>query len=161
MRWPRFVVLVLVTALLQASFIDTIGVTSYRITPDLLLILTVFFATRCDVTEAIISSFAIGLAADLSNIGSRMGPWILSFGILGTGLAYLHGVISLKKMPHQALAIFVTGIGAGILSGFLAGRSEELKLIIGSAAYSAVIGPFLSLLLDLIMPVKKSKRGRR
>jgi cell shape-determining protein MreD len=121
----------------------------------------VFFATRCDVTEATISSFAIGLAADLSNIGSRMGPWILSFGILGTGLAYLHGVISLKKMPHQALAIFVTGIGAGILSGFLAGRSEELKLIIGSAAYSAVIGPFLSLLLDLIMPVKKSKRGRR
>jgi cell shape-determining protein MreD len=161
MRWPRFAVLVLVTALLQASLIDTIGVTSAGITPDLLLILTVFFATRCDVTEATISSFAIGLAADLSNIGSRMGPWILSFGILGTGLAYLHGVISLKKMPHQALAIFVTGIGAGILSGFLAGRSEELKLIIGSAAYSAVIGPFLSLLLDLIMPVKKSKRGRR
>jgi cell shape-determining protein MreD len=161
MRWPRFVVLVLVTALIQASFIDTIGVTSYRITPDLLLILTVFFATRCEITEAIISSFAIGLAADLSAMDSRMGPWILSFGLFGTGLTYLHGVISLKKMPYQALAIFVTGIVAGVLSGFLAGRSEGLKLIIGSAAYSAVIGPFLSLLLDLIMPIKKSRRARR
>ncbi len=161
MRWPRFVVLVLITALLQASLINTISVTSAGITPDLLLIVTVFFATRCDVTDAIISAFAIGLAADLSNIGPRMGPWILSFGLFGTGLAYLHGVISLKKMPHQALAIFITGIGAGVLSGFLAGRPVGLKLIIGSAAYSAIIGPFLSLLLDLIMPVKKFKRGRR
>jgi cell shape-determining protein MreD len=161
MRWPRFAVLVLITALLQASFIDTIGVTSSRITPDLLLILTVFFATRCEITEAIISSFAIGLAADLSVMGFRMGPWILSFGLFGTGLAYLHGVISLKKMPHQAVAIFIMGVGAGILSGFLAGRPEGLKFIIGSAAYSAVIGPFLSLLLDLLMPIKKSQRGRR
>lgn len=153
--------LVLITALLQASFINTIGVTSFKITPDLLLILTVFFATRCEITEAIISSFALGLAADLIPAGFRMGPWILSFGIFGTGLAYLQSVISLKKMPHQALAIFVTGVGAGVLSGFLAGRPEELKLIIGSALYSAVIGPFLSLLLDFIMPVKKSQRGRR
>ena len=161
MRWPRFAVLVLITALLQASFINTIGVTSSKITPDLLLILTVFFATRCEITEAIISSFAIGLAADLSATGFRMGPWIISYGIFGTGLSYMHGVISLKKMPHQALAIFAAGIGTCVLSHFLAGRPEGLKLIIGSAAYSAVIGPFLSLLLDFLMPIKKSLRGKR
>jgi len=161
MRWPRFAVLVLITTLLQASFIDTIGVTSFKITPDLLLILTVFFATRCEIAEAIISSFAIGLSADLIATGFKMGPEIISFGIFGTGLAYLHGVISLKKMPHQALAIFAAGIGTGVLSHFLAGRPGGLKLIIGSAVYSAVIGPFLSLLLDLLMPIKKSQRGKR
>jgi hypothetical protein len=90
-----------------------------------------------------------------------MGAWILSFGIFGTGLSYLQGVISLKKMPHQAMAIFIAGIGAGILAHFLAGHPGGLKPIIGTAAYSAVIGPFLSLLLDFIMPIKKAQRNRR
>ena len=161
MRWPRFAVLVLITILIQASFIDVIGVTSSRITPDLLLILVVFFATRCEISEVIISSFAIGLAADLIPTGFRMGPWILSFGIFGTGLAYIQGVISLKKMPQQAMAIFIAGVGTGILSHILAGHPGGLKLIIGTAAYSAVIGPFLSLLLDLIMPIKRTQRNRR
>lgn len=161
MHWPRFAALVLITTLLEASFIDTIAVTSHKITPDLLLILLVFFATRGEITEAIICSFVIGLAADLIPTGFRMGPWILSFGIFGTGLACLQNMISLKKMPHQALAIFITGIGTGILSHFLAGHPGGLKSIIGTSAYSAVIGPFLLLPLNLFMPVKKIQRGRR
>ena len=37
------------------------------IKPDLLLILLVFFALRSNSTDAIVASFAIGFAADLSN----------------------------------------------------------------------------------------------
>jgi rod shape-determining protein MreD len=165
MRWPRFAVVVLVTTLLQASWVDTIAVTRLNVAPDLLLIVMVFFAIRCDVTEAIISSFALGFAADIVASGFPMGPRIISFGLFGTGLAYMHRVITIRKMPHEALAILVIGFCAGGLAyllALLAGRPVEhwgFGELSGTSIYSGVAGPFLFLLLDWTMRIKSKRRG--
>ena len=155
MRWVRFAVLVLLATVLQASFLANLN-----IKPDLLLILLVFFAIFCDPTEAIISSFAIGFAADI--VSSTMGPKMISFGLLGTALAYLRRVITIKKMPYQGLTIFVTGILVGI--SFL--KSEPIALdkytvIFGIAVCSGIVGPFLFLPSAWWMRKSKNHPGRR
>ncbi len=166
MRWPRFAVLVLVTTLVQASWIDAIAVTRLNLTPDLLLIAMVFFAIRCDVTEAIISSFVLGFAADIVAMSFGLGPRIISFGLFGTGLAYLHRVIAIRKIPQEALAIFLTGLctgGLGFLLALVAGQATKLAgfdVLLGTSIYSAVVGPFLFLLLTWSMNIRSRRRSR-
>ncbi len=160
MRWFRFAILVLLATVFQASFFADLN-----IKPDLLLILLVFFAVYYDTSEAIISSFTIGFAADL--IGRTMGPQIISFGLFGTALAYLHQVITIKKMPYQAIAIFLTAILAGSLVYFLNYLKGEpippniLAALFGIALYSGLVGPFLFLPSAWWMRIKTSRFGRR
>jgi len=156
MRWFRFAVLLSLVTVLQASVLA-----SLNIRPDLPLILLVFFAIYCNTHDAIITSFTIGFAADI--IGYTMGPQIISFGILGTSLAYLHRLIVIRKMPYQALAIFVTGLLAGALTyilTFLKGQPTAANLyavLFGTPLYSAIAGPFLFLPLAWWMRIKKRK----
>jgi rod shape-determining protein MreD len=122
-----------------------------NIKPDLLLILLVFFAVYSDTSEAIITSFSIGFAADIVVIGSAMGPQIIGFGLVGTLLAYLHRVIAIRKMPYQAAAIFVTGVLAGAVAhllGALKGQPLTHDMytdLFATSLYSAIVGPFLFL----------------
>ena len=165
MRWFRFAVLILLATLLQASFF-----TDWNIKPDLLLILLVFFAVYCNTSEAIITSFTIGFAADL--IGRTMGPQMISFGLFGTALAYLHRVIAIRKMTYQFLAIFITALLAGCLAHFL----DFLKLtfledepttlninavVFWTALYSSLAGPFLFLPSAWWMRIKIHRFSRR
>ena len=144
MRWFRFAVLVLLATVLQASFFADLN-----IKPDLLLILLVFFAIYCNTSDAIITSFTIGFAADL--IGRTMGPQMIGFGLFGTALAYLHQVIAIRKMTYQFLAIFVTALLAGSMVyflNFLKGEPTPQNMfaaLFGIALYSALVGPFLFL----------------
>ena len=156
----------MITALVQWNLVDAIAVTSLHVVPDLMLILMVFFAINCNLEKAIISSFSIGLAADIITMGFPLGPRIISFGLFGTGLAYLNRVVAIRKIPHQSLAILVIGLGAGVLIRILsaaAGRSGWagwLGAVVGTSIYSAVAGPFLFLILDLMMNIKSRRRGR-
>jgi len=148
MRWLRFAVFVLVVAVLQAGLVDAFAITERGIKPDLLLILLVFFSIYCNTTEAIITSFAIGFAADI--IGPTMGPQMISFGLLGTLIAYLHRVVAIRTMPYQAVAIFIVAILAGILSNLLSilkGQpvTNPYSVLFWAAVYSGVVGPFLFL----------------
>lgn len=144
MRWFRFAILVLLATILQASFFANLN-----IKPDLLLILLVFFAVYCNTSDAIITSFTIGFAADL--IGRTMGPQMISFGLFGTALAYLHQVIAIRKMTYQFLAIFITALLAGslvFLLNFIKGEPIPPNMytaLFGIALYSALVGPFLFL----------------
>ncbi len=144
MRWFRFAVLVLLATILQASFFA-----DSNIKPDLLLILLVFFAIYCNTSDAIITSFTIGFAADL--IGRTMGPQMIGFGLFGTALAYLHQVIAIRKMTYQFLAIFITALLAGSMVyflNFLKGEPTPQNMfaaLFGIALYSALVGPFLFL----------------
>jgi rod shape-determining protein MreD len=135
MRWFRFAVLVLSATVLQAGFLA-----NFNYKPDLLLILLVFFAVYCNTSEAIISSFVIGFAADLIAPVPVMGPQTISFGLMGTLLAYLHRVLAIRKMHYQALAIFVTGILTGILANLL-------NMLRGEPAMSGVFGNILKISL--------------
>ena len=134
--------------------------------PDLLLILLVFFAIYCNTSEAIISSFAIGFAADLVGSPMPMGPQMISFGLFGTLLAYLNRVIAIKRMPFQALAIFVTSVLTGILTHLLAKITGEpipsniYTVVLVTSVYSSIVGPFLFLPLAWWMRIKMNRYRR-
>ena len=164
MRWIRFAVLILVVTVLQASLADVIAVTRLNIKPDFLLILVVFFAINYSGSEAIISSFTIGFAADI--IGSTMGVRMISFGLFGTLLAYLHSVIAIKRMSYQSVAIFITGFLTGVLAYFLTrfrgeqGESDIYAVIFWTSLYSSVVGPFLFLPTAWWMRIKTHRFGQ-
>ena len=160
MRWHRFALFILVAAVLQAGIVDVVAVTKLNIKPDLFLILLVFFSIHCNSQQAIITSFTIGFVADIAS-SSIMGTQMLSFGILGTLLAYLHRVIAAKKMPYQAAVIFVTGILNGLLIILLTKLVKEpltpsiLTIFFWTALYSSLVGPFLFLPSQWWMRMKK------
>jgi rod shape-determining protein MreD len=148
MRWIRFSIILLVATILNTGdLLDLVSVGSLHIRPDLLLIILVFFASNCGMFEAIIASFAIGLAADIS--GSVMGPYTISFGLFGSLISQLRKVIIMKRMVHQCGAIVATGLLAGGLAHFLAHiKTHELTsnlyiALAGSAVYSGIIGPLI------------------
>ncbi|UCF00357.1 MAG: rod shape-determining protein MreD [Planctomycetota bacterium] len=151
MHWFRFAVFVLIVTVLQAGLADIVAVTNLNIKPDLLLILLVFFAVYCNTFEAIITSFVIGFAADIILFGFPMGSRMISFGLFGTALAYLNRVVTIKKMPYQSVAIFITALLAGTLAHLLDSfrgqttASNVFAVIFGTSLYSSLVGPFLFL----------------
>ena len=127
MKWFRFTLLILAAAVIQSSsLMDVIALTNRHIQPNILLILLVYFAINCNSYDAIISSFSIGLAADIT--GTLIGPYFLSFGIIGTALSYIKQIIVLKKTGQQAAVIFTAGILIQILAIIL------MKLKVSGAA---------------------------
>lgn len=170
MRWFRFAVLILVATILQTGPVSIIAVIRPDIKPDLLLILLVFFAIRCKATDAVITSFTIGFASDLiSPTMGLMGPQIISFGVFGIVLSELHNIVSIRRIPHEAVAIFVIGILTAVLSYLLTLlRAEVSALSVGTELlwqplYSAIIGPFLFLPVAWWMRINGTsrRRGRR
>jgi len=156
MHWVRFSVFVLAVIVMQSGLVDVIALASVRL--DLLLISLVFFAVHYNTTEAIIASFAIGFGADL--IGSAMGPHIISYGLFGTSLAYLHRIIAVRRMPYQAIVIAAVGIFAGLLIIFLTylkgiqNPPNVYAVLLGSSLYSAAVGPFLFLPFAWLMRIR-------
>ena len=166
MRWVRFAIFLSLVAVLQASgLLDIIALPPLSSKPNLLLILLVFFAIHSNTSNAIITSFAIGFAADIS-IGSIMGSQTISFGLFGTALAYLHRVIAIRKVHYQAFAIFITAFMTLTLAHFLAllrgqaNVSNVYSAILGTALYSAVVGPIFFLLASWLMRIKTHRFGR-
>lgn len=163
MRWFRFALLILAVTVLQKGLLA-----SWGSKPDLLVILLVFFAIYYNTSDAIISSFTIGFAADLVGSPMPMGPQMISFGLFGTLLAYLHRVIAIKRMPYQALAIFVVSVLAGALTHLLAyiTKGEPVAaniyaVVFVTSLYSSIVGPFLFLPTAWWMRVKMSRFSRR
>jgi rod shape-determining protein MreD len=145
MRWLRFAVLILVVTVLQKGVLAR-----WDHKPDLLLIVMVFSATHFTTSDAIISSFTIGLAADLVGSPMPMGPHMISFGVFGTLLAYVHRVVAIRRMPYQGAAIFITGLLVGGLTHALAflAKSEPFSkniyvVVFVTSLYSGFVGPFL------------------
>jgi rod shape-determining protein MreD len=167
MRWIRFAVLVLVASLLQTGLAGAMWILRADFKPDLLLILLVFFALRSQSTDAVIASFAIGFAADLSNpiAGRLMGPRLLSFGVFGTLLSDLSNTIAPRRAIYQAITIFLMGCLTGGLSyllAFLRTGAAPANLAGGcfwQPLYSALLGPLLFLPVGWCMQMYG--RGRR
>ena len=164
MRWFRFAMLILIATILQAGTIKIFAVSNLHIKPDLLLILLVFFSIYCNTTEAIITSFAIGFGADI--IGLTMGPQIISFGFFGTLLSYLNRIITVRKMPYQAVTIFATSFAAGVLSILLTslkgldGVPNRFSILLGTSVYSSLVGSFLFLPFAWWMQIKTNRFTR-
>ena len=168
MRWLRFAVLILVATILQTGFLGVAWLGSPDIRPDLLLVLLVFFAVYGEPRDAVITSFAIGFAADLASPAmGLMGPRMISFGLFGTLLSDLHHTISLRRLPYQGGAIFVVGILASALTHLLVRLRAEPMAIPWAREFfwqpllSAVIGPFLCLPVRWWMHINGGRRRRR
>ena len=167
MHWLRFAGVVLIATVLQLSQVpDLIAVTRLNIKPDLLLILMVFFAIHCRTYNAIITAFVLGLAADIC--GGVLGSHIISYGLLGSLLAYVRQIIAIKKMLHQATVIFVMSILAGLLvqviSALKAAVATEnaYMALLGTSLYSAAVGPYLCSAVAIMsgwLGVKKYRFG--
>jgi len=165
MRWIRFAVLVLVASLLQASLMDMLRV-RHDVKPDLLLILLVYFGTRCNSTDGVITSFVIGFVADLiSPVRGVMGPRIISFGLFGTLLSDVQGVFSLKRPLYQGGAIFFIGVLTSVLSYLLAslraegGQVSLLAQFLWQPLYSGILGPLFSLPVGWWMHMNRRSRS--
>ena len=162
MRWLRFALLILAVTVIQKGLLAR-----WSSKPDLLIILLAFFAIYYNTSEAIISSFTIGFAADLVGSPMPMGPHMISFGLFGTLLAYLNRVIAIKRMPFQALAIFAVSVLTGLLSHLLAHITGEpiasniYAVVFVTALYSSIVGPFLFLPVAWWMRIKTNRFGRR
>jgi rod shape-determining protein MreD len=148
MRWLRFSILLLIITLLDAGrLLDVMSVGTLHIRPMLLLILLIFFAVRCDTEEAIITSFSIGFAVDIT--GSVMGPYMLSFGMLGSFISLFRKSELAQGMVYQFfLVLMIGGLSVMIAEGLIALKTGEASLQTfiafgGAVVYSAVIGPFV------------------
>ncbi len=167
MPWLRFIALIIVATIVQSSFIGENPHVTAPARPDLLLILLVFFAIRSGPKDAVITSFAIGFAADLVNPATGfMGPQIISFGLFGTLLSNLHNVISIRRVPYQMVAIFLMGIATAILSyllGLLRAESTSFSAtttLFWKPLFSGLIGPFLFPPMAWWMQMTKKRRRR-
>lgn len=157
MRWIRFAVLVCLATIAQASLAN------YTLKPDLLIILVVFFAIYCNTSDAIITSFTLGFAADL--IGIAMGSQMISFGILGTALSYLNRVFALRQVPYQVVSIIAITLLAGFFSNILNSLKHagiiDYSSILKTAVYSAIVGPLLFIPCVWWMKIKTQHNRRR
>ncbi len=160
MRWFRFAVIIVSFTLLQYGLLSNLD---YK--PDLLVILVVFFSIYCDMNVAIITSFTIGFASDI--IGTAMGPGVISFGVIGTAISFLHQLISIRKIPYQAIAIFVTGFLTGISIYYLnllkAGAHDPniLKIVFADSLFSGIVGPLFFLPIAWWMGIKTRRFAGR
>ena len=165
MRWMRFAVLVLLATIAQAGILDIMSVSKLNIKADLLIILLTFFAIYFRTSDAIITSFTLGFASDLIS-SFAMGPGILSFGIIGTLLAYLSRVIAIRKVPFQIIAIFITAFFTGLLAYLLnliksdANETNIFSIILGTSLYSSIVGPFVFAIGIWWMRIKTKPRKR-
>lgn len=155
MRWLRFTVLILVAAILQTSVVSLLGLTTAHIRPNLLLILLVYFAVHAPGPYGILTSFTIGLGADL--IGSGMGPLMVSFGLTGSLITELRKLIVLRGILNQIIVVLSAGIVSGLLSLPLYAvkgcplPTGRWQLILWEPLYSALLAPMLFWMIKFIM----------
>jgi rod shape-determining protein MreD len=141
---------------------DFVAVTKIGARPDLLLMLLVFFALHCYGYESVITSFAIGLAADIA--AGSLGPYLISFCLIGAFLGGLRQFIAIRRTLHVVAVVAATGIATGFLAqifGYFKGQgwpANSVGLLFGMAIYSGLLAPYIfSGLLNMIdwLGVKK------
>ena len=165
-KWLWVALFICFVTVMQAGLASLVSVTSLNIKPDLLLALMVFFAISSASRDAIVLSFAIGFAADVIAIGQPMGPRTISFGLIGTMLAHVHNVLVIRKIPHQVIAVFFSGMLTGSISNFLtflanhSVAANAYTVVLGTSLYSSIAAPFLLLPAKWLMRIKTNQFNR-
>jgi rod shape-determining protein MreD len=140
--------MVLAAALLEAgNLLNLIAIGDWHIRPAILIVLLSFFAMRSRPHEAIIASFILGLAMDIS--GSLMGPHTLSYCLVGSLLNQLGEHFPTRRAFHQAVLVFTVYLIAELAAYWLAvlktGERQEYvyQILLFTAIYSACVSPFV------------------
>jgi rod shape-determining protein MreD len=148
MRWFSFVVILLIAALLEAgNLLNVFAIGGWYIRPSILITLLVFYSFSCRPRDAIICSFVVGFAADLT--GDVMGPHMICFGLLGLLLNQSNQILFAKRAIYKVTIVFAVYFVAetfsywlGLLKG-LDAQSSYYSILLFTAVYSAVISPVI------------------
>lgn len=148
MRWFSFILILLVATLLEAgNMLNVFAIGGWTIRPSILITLFVFYAFSCESHDAIICSFVIGFAADLTT--EVMGPHMICFGLLGLLLNHSNQILFAKRAIYKALIVFAVYLIAETFSywlGFLKGLDAQgnyYSILFFTALYSAIISPII------------------
>lgn len=155
MRWFLLIILTLIGALLEAgNLLNTIALGQWSIRPAVLIVLLVFLAAQARTREALIASFIIGLAMDIS--GSLMGPHTVSYVLIGGLVHQFSEHVKLRRVTHQAAMIFMAYLAAEIVAYWLGAvktgefQAYAYRVVLLTGFYSACLGPFIWRLLQPI-----------
>ena len=155
MRWISFSIILLIAVILEAgNLLNVFAVGGWYIRPAILITLLVFYAFSCRPRDAIICSFIIGFAADLT--GAIMGPHIICFGLLGLLLNQSNQILYARRSIYKALIIFAVYLIAETFSHWLAllkgvdTQENFYTILLFTAFYSAVISPIIWSILSAI-----------
>jgi len=153
MRWKSLLIFLVALAIINASNLrDAMSVSSLHISPDFLLVFLVFFAVNCERHDAIVVSFAIGFAADISSSAMLIGPYAISYGLLGGVISLFRKQVVMRRFIYQSMSLFFTGSIGGFVAEFLISVKsgsmypDMYPCVLLTSLYTALIGPLVWLL---------------
>jgi rod shape-determining protein MreD len=168
MRWFSFLIVLLIATLLEAgNLLNLFAIGGWYIRPSILITLLVYFAMACRSHDAIICSFLIGFAADLTT--GLIGPHMVCFGLVGVLLNACNQVLLVQRAHYKALVVFCVYFLAEMIAywiGLLKGQQSlqtYYTILLLTAVYSAVVSPVIwSVLSSLsgLLRIKKSRAQR-
>ena len=166
MRWITFIIfLILITLLNASNVLNFIAIGQWSIRPDILIIIFVFFAVNSDPADAIVASFMIGFAADIS-LTDSMGLFMTAFGLAGIFLAQLKRNTIDDRLFNQFALMFVAAIAIQFFAATIAPicrldrASEPLAYIAMKSLYTSLAALPLWYILNLISPLFGIERLR-
>ncbi len=155
MRWLLLGILAYVMLVIQTTFFVpgalAVPVHGHWVRPDLVLVMGVFVALYFEPPRALVAGWCLGLGADLTAVGGRLGLYALLFPAVLVGLAYVRRVLNRGWVLTQSVVTFATVLvvhGAWyVLVRYLAGapaaplRSVEEAAL--DAAYAGILAPYV------------------
>ena len=149
-HWISFGLMGLGTLVIQSGLGRLVGLGPQRIMPDLLLILAVLMAFRCEDSRSLVGCWVLGLCKDLSS-DAALGSYALCFGLLGIAIFYLRNwfygnnwisamVVTFLGSLLVEQSVYLIGIFKGGLSWELWGGSSMEMLF--SAGFTAALAPY-------------------
>lgn len=168
MRWFLFSVILLIAMLLEAgNLLKLFAFGGWYIHPSILITLLVYYALACQARDAIIISFLIGFAADITT--GLMGPHTLCFGLMGLLLNQSNQVLLVQRAVYKVLVVFSVYLVAETFSHWIGllkeptSQSNYYSIMLFTGIYSAVISPVLWSILSALsgwVNIKKSRSSR-
>lgn len=155
MRWILFFVFLLIAMLLEAgNLLKLFAFGGWYIRPSILITMLVYYALACQSRDAMIISFLIGFAADITT--GLMGPHTLCFGVMGLLLNQSSQVLLVKRAVYQVLVVFAVYFAVETFSYWLGllkdhhAPSNYYSIMFFTGIYSAVISPVLWSILSAL-----------
>ncbi len=153
MRWVSFFTLAVGVLTLQSALIPHVELLGAR--PDLLLVVTVFFAMHAKWRDALVASWAIGAMADLMTI-ERFGLLALSYAMSAVIVAsvrdFLFRYNAFSQFMVTAVAASLVGLGWLVYQRIMFALSssfvtDAVVLLLLTPVYTGLLAPPLHAVL--------------
>ena len=158
-RIPRFIIVVAVLLLLQATVIHRVTNEWFR--PDLLCLAAVFLALEADYKGALVGALALGLLRDLGSCG-RLGSSAILMVPAAAGLVLLRENLLRDSLWTDLLLVFLYVAVCGVLAAFgiaaTASGSQLVPLLyraLGQATFTTALYPPAFIALDRLHVVRQ------